>query len=430
MSKGISRICLLLSSIFLFSATQARATDVTVGPETTVVTTGQIIPDINPFSGQPTHAIDAPLTTYVSGGVRYWLNSLGSVHMKYKGTLDAPFQTQVWTKDTKTLFSDPYHLGLGGPWRKIDAKNFTFDGSAVWVVNVYQPSDKEILAFLHIEIPALVNGVYTTGKSKIGLAWSKNGGESFTYIGDIVTYSGTASEYNMQGAPYIIKDGYFYLYYHDMCPGQETSVARADVATVIAAAKNGQVTTWSKYDKSGWTNTGLGGVCSAIKITPGIDHTDAAYSSYTGKYYLLLSQYGASTVPTWIKLFESTDGISWTYLTDIVSAPTAKSGGYQYVTIVNADGTDNGVVGKSFYVYSAKNLSAPTVSRWLVTFKTPATAKVGDLNGDNVVNALDYNILLADFGKTGTVGFTPADINKDGKVNILDYNLLSANYGK
>lgn len=53
--------------------------------------------------------------------------------------------------------------------------------------------------------------------------------------------------------------------------------------------------------------------------------------------------------------------------------------------------------------------------------------KPGDLDGDNGVDIFDYNILLTDFGKTGSI---PADIDKSGKVDIFDYNILLTNFGK
>jgi MBG domain (YGX type) len=53
----------------------------------------------------------------------------------------------------------------------------------------------------------------------------------------------------------------------------------------------------------------------------------------------------------------------------------------------------------------------------------------GDLNGDNVVNLFDYNILRLNFGATGAAA-APADINGDGRVNINDYYILQINYGK
>jgi hypothetical protein len=43
---------------------------------------------------------------------------------------------------------------------------------------------------------------------------------------------------------------------------------------------------------------------------------------------------------------------------------------------------------------------------------------------------LDYAILIADFGKTGTPGWVPADIDKSGKVDVFDYNILVGNFGK
>lgn len=55
----------------------------------------------------------------------------------------------------------------------------------------------------------------------------------------------------------------------------------------------------------------------------------------------------------------------------------------------------------------------------------PTIAQVpGDLNRDGRVNMFDYNILLTNYGKTGTPGFIPADIDKNGKVDIFDYNIL------
>ena len=55
------------------------------------------------------------------------------------------------------------------------------------------------------------------------------------------------------------------------------------------------------------------------------------------------------------------------------------------------------------------------------------TSKTGDLNSDTKVDIYDYNILVANFGKTGT---NIADINYDQVVDIFDYNELVANFGK
>jgi hypothetical protein len=58
----------------------------------------------------------------------------------------------------------------------------------------------------------------------------------------------------------------------------------------------------------------------------------------------------------------------------------------------------------------------------------PSTPKTGDLNSDNAVDILDYNLLVSHFGQTGSgvVG----DINSSSKVDIFDFNLLVANFGR
>lgn len=50
----------------------------------------------------------------------------------------------------------------------------------------------------------------------------------------------------------------------------------------------------------------------------------------------------------------------------------------------------------------------------------------GDINGDRVVNILDYTLLSNTFGTNNSA----SDLNKDGTVNILDYTLLSNNFGR
>lgn len=53
----------------------------------------------------------------------------------------------------------------------------------------------------------------------------------------------------------------------------------------------------------------------------------------------------------------------------------------------------------------------------------------GDTSG-NHVNEFDYNVLVGDFGKTGTPGWIKADIIQNGKVDEFDYNALAEDFGK
>lgn len=64
------------------------------------------------------------------------------------------------------------------------------------------------------------------------------------------------------------------------------------------------------------------------------------------------------------------------------------------------------------------------------TVTPTVTSKPGDFNGDGKVNIFDYNVVLANFGKSGPVGFSPADLNADGKVNLFDYNMILNYFGK
>lgn len=79
------------------------------------------------------------------------------------------------------------------------------------------------------------------------------------------------------------------------------------------------------------------------------------------------------------------------------------------------------------YFLLPDNTSTPSIT------PTPTTnsadlVDTGDAPGDQV-NIFDYNLLLSDFGKTGSPGWIRADINDDGRVDIFDYNLLVGAFG-
>jgi hypothetical protein len=73
------------------------------------------------------------------------------------------------------------------------------------------------------------------------------------------------------------------------------------------------------------------------------------------------------------------------------------------------------------------NASSPSPS--LTSSPNPsATAKPGDIDGNSKVDIFDYNILLTNFGKTGTG--IQGDLDGNNKVDIFDYNILLSNFGK
>jgi len=82
------------------------------------------------------------------------------------------------------------------------------------------------------------------------------------------------------------------------------------------------------------------------------------------------------------------------------------------------------------FVFKNIALSDTDITASFQTSQPTSNAKPGDLNGDGKVDMSDYNLLVANFGKTGSAGFSPADIDKNGKVDVFDYNELVANFRK
>jgi hypothetical protein len=75
-------------------------------------------------------------------------------------------------------------------------------------------------------------------------------------------------------------------------------------------------------------------------------------------------------------------------------------------------------------IYTITNGGAVIVAKDIVN--RPAVALIsGDINDDNVLDILDYNLLLAAYGtKQGDPKYNPAaDLNDDGSVDGVDYNI-------
>lgn len=136
-----------------------------------------------------------------------------------------------------------------------------------------------------------------------------------------------------------------------------------------------------------------------------------------------------------------------TFLTNVLAAAVIANG---KVTFTYAAAPDSGgvqgtgtiatltvkplVTGQTIISFGASSLVATigTTTNMLKVADplTLTTRTATDLNGDKTVNALDYNIFVMDFGKTGTAGFAVSDIDQNGAVNILDYNSLIGDFGK
>lgn len=303
------------------------------------------------------YSLDGPMANWTSNGTRFFITSdnWGSGHQKFSGTADNPMQTPIFEKTRANFFTNDGSIN-GKPW----------------IMSIYKDSYGGLLAFLHMEF-VNVNG--NTNKGRIALAYSINEGSTFTYCGEIIAGYGDPDMGGgfLQGCPYIIKDGYFYTYYQfgGIC------VARASVSDVITAARNNTISTWKKYYNSAWNENGLTGHETTLKGATGVDitgivHSDAAFSTYNGKYYLSTTWMNWLGADTYIKLWESSDGVTWELYKTVVQEPAGNYGtddGWQYATILDYGNQINATVGRIFYLYCGNRPYDQTnmsIKRWVI----------------------------------------------------------------
>ena len=333
--------------------------------------------------------VDGPWSSWTAGDTRYWLSSdnWGKYHHLCAGPVDQPVTDVVYAKKTTArTFTNAAAFDLG---RKIRGEDYCVN--MPWFMNIYKDSGGGLLAFLHIEnyqeirrpgcgilqpaydwmrrifypLPRICNAGAPDETQALGLAYSTDNGRTFRFLG----YIADRGPGNIQGAPYLIKDGYFYVYYNKA----NTNVARAPVDEVLAAAKNGAVTEWKAFYAGAWEEPALGGKASQLNLF-GISHTQAAYSTYDGKYYMALTMMNWGEGDTWVKLYQSSDCVNWEYYQTVVLDPNDKYGvkamGWQYSFIADAGAQENATVGRKFYVYCADYYDSAArltdVYRWTI----------------------------------------------------------------
>lgn len=281
----------------------------------------------------------------------------------------------------------------------------TFDAheDAAWITNMYKISEDEYLGFVHVEtnyvFDACDNWIYLD--YSIGIAYSDNGGDTWTYCGDVITPEATSVTGvgcttpggppvtppqlpNVHGVPYLIRDGMLYLYYYEYSAAFTwvgTAVARAPLSNVIADAQSSTVdpTDWRKRSSTGaWNEPGLGGLGARL---PGIwsnsryPQGDATYCSAADQYLLLLSDWNSGNV---VRLYRSNDGITWSSSGVGIVAPavTGTVPSYSWFTPATHDAADDGsTVGREFYVtwtrMDASDPHSETIQQRKLTVNSP-----------------------------------------------------------
>lgn len=204
-------------------------------------------------------------------------------------------------------------LAAGEPIAGVGADVAYASGSSVYV----DPASAAVLLFFHEEIHP--GGDELRFWSAIGLAVSRDGGRTFESRGRIISPNIEVDDprrvalTEVGGAPFIVEDGYFHIYFRETLASGEAlnlGVARAPVDLVVAAALDGSLLAWHKHRDGAWDEPGLGGVAS--ELLPGAPTPrwfDVIRMDADGCFVLIFSDgmadewgYGITT---------STDGLHW-----------------------------------------------------------------------------------------------------------------------
>ena len=153
------------------------------------------------------------------------------------------------------------------------------------------------------------------------------------------------------GAPYVIRDGYFYIYSRDVMDGFLTqqihlAVARAKVADVVRAGLEGKSADWMKFCEGAFSESALGGRSTALeKGNPRLRWMDVSYNTLLRKYIMIVA---ANTTPSQVALFMtwSEDGITWAERIRLVE----EKGECFYPSMLGF-GDEQRQTGAEFYVY-------------------------------------------------------------------------------
>lgn len=354
-----------------------------------------------------------------------WNPTITPTTVPFDVTVQAPFisEAQLGTYATYGAFADN-ELGFirkgdnqydvygtfpaGTENRKIDATrsttgsattftwtNFpapTADGNwRLWLNNVVRLQNGDLLALVHAENGLLERpgeNVYY----RLGLAYSKDNGATFRFMGFSVAPNITDAEVlaaptggprgaanepayntNITGGAMVFVNGYVYVYFADsQTPynyerNGQLAVARASLNDVIAAGRaDTNAPAFTKYYQSGWTQPGLGGKSSPLDDNNRQAHAQITYDSYIQKYvYTNVAENSRA-----ISVKVSSDPLNWNVPAYIVEENNA----FNYYTTNVGLGTDPQNMGQSFdLIYGATPGTnfLGEYARRTITFKSP-----------------------------------------------------------
>lgn len=190
--------------------------------------------------------------------------------------------------------------------------------------------------------------------SALGLAVSDCAGAAFRDCGLILQANlgraladSLGEVVEMCGAPFVVHDGYFWVYYRDTLADASVvhlCVARAAVRDVVTAALAEFAVPWQKYHAGAFAQQGDGGVSSALEAgNPPVRWMDVKWCSAFSRYVAVMAVGWPNPD---LHVAWSPDGLNWSSRTRIENEP----GESFYPTLVGL-GPDPQELGRSFYVY-------------------------------------------------------------------------------
>lgn len=320
-------------------------------------------------------------TVRKSSGVMQFFASTWDGLRKFEGPINQPLNVGA-----PKLFSD-FQAPIYNLWFRKQKENNLFTNEPNFQTNrwngyipsIYKVSNNGYLAFIHIEDGSACCATFPCStfycanvKYRVGIAYSRNQGESWTYCGQIISPQyDNGPPTNIGGVPFlIVNDGgvdYFYAYFNDWKnSGAGASIvhaaARAKVSDVVTAAQAGTVVNWTKYN-GGWASAspGMGGASSEILTACGgcgynnisnMDlHSDAAYSTGLLNKYLMTVSAGSwkNLTNQGLLLYSSSDGVNWNYELTVDGTVNKE---HPYSTLASFDNAsdDNTSIGNTFSI--------------------------------------------------------------------------------
>ena len=203
--------------------------------------------------------------------------------------------------------------------------------------------------------------------SGLGMACSKNGGETFEDLGSIITPNmpmddpACPASFDIGGGSFLQDNDNVYVYFRDMMKtGTATrlAVARASKKDIEAAAALMQAPVFQKYSQGSFTQPGLGGTADDLGGQTGnLRWFDVSYNSFLNEYLMVYVQDTPDGAAN-LFLTRSLDKINWQKGTQL----TFERDECYYPSII-AMGSNTQTTEKEFYVYFTQSISSG-FQRW------------------------------------------------------------------